>query len=58
MRRIVHKACEGPKYVLSNRGLKINGKKHLYEGVIVTTALYGAKALGTRIAEEMRVNFL
>ena len=57
MRAIVYKACEGPKNVLSNRGLEINGKKHLYEGVIVPMALYGAEALCMRIAEEIRVNF-
>ena len=34
--------------VLSNRGLGINAKKYLYEGVIVPTALYGAEAWGTR----------
>ena len=32
------------KSVLSNRGLRINAKKCLYEGVIVPTVLYGAEA--------------
>ena len=30
--------------VLSNRGLELEAKKCLYEGVIVPTALYGAEA--------------
>ena len=32
--------------VLNNRGLGINLKKCLYEGVIVPMVLYGAKAWG------------
>ena len=30
-----------PENVLSNRGLDLNAKKCLYEGVIVPTTLYG-----------------
>ena len=54
---VVHKIHEGYrawgelKSVLSNRGLGINAKKCLYEGVIVPTALYGAEAWGMRSAE-------
>ena len=46
------------KSVLSNRGLGINAKKCLYEGVIVPTALYGAEAWGMRSAETRKVNVL
>ena len=54
---VVHKMIEGYKTrgalksVLSNRGLGINVKKCLYEGVIVPTVLYGAKVWGMRSAE-------
>ena len=46
------------KSILSNRGLGIKAKKCLYEGVIVPTALYGAKAWGMRSAERRKVNVL
>ena len=42
--------------VLSNRGLGINAKKCIYDGVIVRTALYGADAWGMRNAERRKVN--
>ena len=51
---MVHRMNEGyrawgaQKNVLSNRGLGIEAKKCLYEGVIVPMALYGAEALGMR----------
>ena len=51
-RDVVHRMNEGYrawgplKIVLSNRGLGIKAKKCLYEGVIVSTALYGAEAWG------------
>ena len=41
--------------VLSSGGLD---KKCLYERVIVTTSLYGAKAWSTRSAERRKVNVL
>ena len=44
--------------MLSNGGLRIKAKKCLYEGVIVPTALHGAKAWGMRSAERRKVNFL
>ena len=44
--------------MLSNRGLGIEAKKCLYEGVIVQTALYGAEAWGMRSAERRKVNVL
>ena len=44
--------------VLSNRGLGIKAKKCLYEGVIVSTALYGTEAWGMRNAERRKVNVL
>ena len=44
--------------MLSNRGLRINAKKCLYEGVIVPTALYRAEAWGMRSAERRIVNVL
>ena len=46
------------KSVLINRGLGIKSKKCLYEGVIVPTALYGARAWGIRSAERRKVNVL
>ena len=49
---------ESMKSVLSNRGLGINAKKCLYEGVIASTALYGAEAWGIRSAKRMKVNVL
>ena len=53
-----YRAWEALKSVLSNRGLRINAKKCLYEGVIVPTALYGAEAWGMRSAERRKVNVL
>ena len=53
-RGVVHRMNEGfrpwgvLKSVLSNRGLGINATKCLYETVIVSMALYGAEAWGTR----------
>ena len=44
--------------MLSNRELGISVNKCLYEGVIVPMALYGAKALSMRSAEERKVNVL
>ena len=41
----------------SNRGLGINAKNCLYEGVIIIpTALYGAEAWGMRSAERRKEN--
>ena len=63
-REVVHRMNEGYrawralKSVLSNRGLGIKAKKSLYEGVIVSTALYGAEAWGLRSAERRKVNVL
>ena len=44
-------------YVCS-KGLGINAKKCLYEGVIVPTALYGTEAWGMRSADRRKVNAL
>ena len=41
-----YKALEALKSVLCNRGLGINAKKCLYEGVIVQSTLYGAEVWG------------
>ena len=63
-RDVVHRIndeyrARGPlKSVQSNRGLGINAKKCLYEGVIVPTALYGAEAWGMRSAERRKLNVL
>ena len=53
-----YRAWEALKSVLSNRGLGINAKKCLCEGVIVPTAFYGAKAWGMRSAEKSKTNVL
>ena len=45
-------------YYIDNSGLEIKAKKCLYEGIIVPTALYGAKAWGMRSAERRNVNVL
>ena len=52
------RVCGALKSVLSNRGLGIQAKKCLHEGVIVPTALYGTEELGMRSAERRKVNFL
>ena len=44
--------------VPNNRGLGINAKKCLYEGVILPTALYGAEVWGMRSAARRKVNVL
>ena len=44
--------------MLSTRGLRINAKKCLDEGVIVLTALLKAEARGIRSAERRKVNVL
>ena len=58
MRGVKCKTLGALKSVLCNRGLGINAKKCLYEGVIVPTALYGAEAWGMRSAERRKVNVL
>ena len=50
-----YRAWEALKSVLSNRGLGKNSKKCIYDGVIVSTELYGAKAWGMRSAESRNV---
>ena len=47
------------KIVLSNRGLGINGKKCLYEGVVIApTSLFGEEAFDMRCAWKGKVNVL
>ena len=59
---VVHRMNEGYsawgelKSQLSSRGLGIKAKKCPYEGVVVSTALYGAEAWGMRSAERRKVN--
>ena len=48
------KAWGAMKNVLRNRGLGINTKKCLHEGVIVPTALHGAETWGMRCAERRK----
>ena len=63
-RDVVHRMNEGYiawlalKIVLNNRGLGINVKKCLYEGVIVPTILCKAEEWGLRSAERRKVNDL
>ena len=54
----VYRAWGALKSMLRNCGLWIEAKKYLYEGVIVPTALYGAKARNMRSAERRKVNVL
>ena len=57
-RDVVHRMNEGYrawralKSVLSDRGLGMKAKKCLYEGVIVSTTLYGAEAWGMEVLRE------
>ena len=57
-REVAHRMNEGYrawgalKSVLSNRGLGINANKCLYEGAIVSMALYRADAWGMRTIEK------
>ena len=44
--------------MVSNRGLWIKAKKCQYEGVIVSTALYGAEAWGMRSTVRRKMNAL
>ena len=43
---------------MNNRGLRINAKKCLYEGIIVPMVLYGAEAWGIISAERRKVSVL
>ena len=51
-------AWKALKSVLNNRGLVINAKRCLYEGVIVPTEFYGAETWGMRSAEIMKENVI
>ena len=42
------------KSMLNNRGLEINAKMCLYEGVIVPIVLYGAETWGMRSTERRK----
>ena len=53
-----YRAWGALKSVPSNRGLGIKAKNCQYEGVIVPTVLYGAKAWGMRSSERIKVNIL
>ena len=53
-----YRTCGALKSVQSNRGLGINSKKCLYEGVIVLTAVNEAEAWGMRSAERSKVDVL
>ena len=63
-RHVVHRMNEGYRAwgelesVQSNRGLRINVKKCLYEGKIAPMALYGAEAWSMRSAKSRKVNVL
>ncbi len=54
----VGKVCGGMKRVLKCRSLGMNGKKRLYDGVVVPTALYGAENLNRGAAERRRLNVI
>ena len=56
--RSIRRASGALKSMMNNRGLGINAKKCLYEGVIVPTALYVSEACGMRSAERKKVNVL
>ena len=44
--------------MLNNKGLGIDAKQRLYEGVIALTTLYGGDAWGVGSAERRKVNVL
>ena len=51
-----YRACGALKSVQSNTRLGINANKCLYEGVIVSMALYEADVWGMRSAERRMLN--
>ena len=53
-----YRAWGALKSVLHNRGLRINAKKCLYEGVIVPTTLYGAEEMGMAVLRGGKSMFL
>ena len=53
-----YKALGELKSVLSNRGLKINVMKGLYEGEIEPTAFHGADARGMKSVDRRKANVL
>ena len=44
------------KGVMKNRGLGINGKKVLYENVVVLTVMYGSESYGMEVPERQKLN--
>ena len=50
------KAAGTLKKLWKNGGLGMGGKKMLYEGIVVPTALYGAETWGLREAERRKLN--
>lgn len=50
------KCMGGMKSVLRNRALGMNVKRRVYEGVVVPTALYGAKTWNVRQDERKRLD--
>ena len=53
-----YRAWGALKSILSDRGLGMEAKRCLYEGVIVPTALYGAEAWGMRGVKRGKVSVL
>ena len=62
-RDVVHRMNDGygawgaQKSLLNNRGLGIN-ERGIYDGVIVSTALYGTDTRGMRSAQRKKLTFL
>ncbi len=54
----VGKVCGGLERVFKCSMLGMNAKKRLYEGIVVTTALYGAETWNIGAAERRRLNVM
>ncbi len=54
----VGKVCGGMKRVLKCRSLGMNAKRRLYEGVVVSAALYVAETWNMGAGERRRLNVM
>ena len=54
----VSKCLDGMKSVIRNRYLGMGVKRRLYEGVVVSTALYGAEAWSVKQEDRRRLDVM